>query len=287
MKTALMRAFGCAIFSSTTLFGSPTALAHKTVAFYSGPTPPLEDMAGIDMVVLEPDHVAQPEETLQLAKKRHQSLFAYVSIGEINVTRSHFALVPQQALRAENENWGSWILDQTSPLWRDFFLTSIIEPLWRQGWRGFFLDTLDSYRLFSKTDAERERQRQALVETIKALKARHPDALLIFNRGFELLPDVFQFVHAVAAESLYRGYDAAKKQYSQVTPSDRAWLAAQLANVRDQYRLPAIAIDYVSPTGPHTCIETMNTASLIRAAGFIPWVTDVTLNSLVQLRCQS
>jgi uncharacterized protein (TIGR01370 family) len=284
-----MTVFGWAIFSSTPLLGSATAQANadKTVAFYYGPTPPLEDMAGIDMVVLEPDHVAQPEEALQLARKRRQSLFAYVSIGEINVTRNYFALVPQEALRTENKNWGSWIVDQTSPLWREFLLTSIIEPLWRQGWRGFFLDTLDSYRLFSKTDAERERQRLALVETIKYLKARHPDAMLIFNRGFELLPDVSQFVHAVAAESLYRGYDAAKKEYSPVAPSDRAWLAAQLANARDRYRLPAIAIDYVSPTGPHTCVETMNTASLIRAAGFIPWVTDVTLNSLVQLRCQS
>ncbi|NIA56200.1 hypothetical protein HAV22_21445 [Massilia sp. TW-1] len=284
-----MTVFGCAIFGGSTLLDRATAHgnAEKTVAFYYGPTPPLEDMVGIDMVILEPDHVARPEVALQLAAKRRQALFAYVSIGEINVTRNYFAQVPRQTLRTENKNWGSWIVDQTSPLWREFLLTSIIEPLWRQGWRGFFLDTLDSYQLFAKTDLERERQRQALVETIKYLKARHPDANLIFNRGFELLPDVSQFVHAVAAESLYRGYDAVKGQYGQVTPSDRAWLTAQLANARDRYGLPAIAIDYVSPTGPDTCAETMNTASLIRAAGFIPWVTDVTLNSLVQLRCPS
>ena len=43
------------------------------------------------------------------------------------------------------------------------------------------------------------------------------------------------------------GYDAARKQYSQVIPFNRDWLTAQLANVRDRYRSPAIAIDYQCP----------------------------------------
>lgn len=189
MRTILMTVFGCAIFSSTPLPGSATALAnaHETVAFSYDPIPPLVDMAGINMVVLEPDHVAQSEEALRHAKKRRQALFAYVEIGEIIATRNYFALAAQQTLRTENKNRGSWTVDQTSPLRRE---------------------------------------------------------------SIELLPDMSQFAHAVATESVYRGYYAARKQrkqYSQVTPSYGDLLAAQQANALDWYRLPTIAINYQCP----------------------------------------
>ncbi|MGT2493986.1 hypothetical protein ACU4GD_34540 [Cupriavidus basilensis] len=40
-------------------------------------------------------------------------------------------------------------------------MDKVITPLWQRGFRGFFLDTLDSYQLVAKTDAERAARKQA------------------------------------------------------------------------------------------------------------------------------
>ncbi|MGT2493987.1 hypothetical protein ACU4GD_34545 [Cupriavidus basilensis] len=56
-----------------------------------------------------------------------------------------------------------------------------------------------------------------MVAVIRAIKARYPDARLIFNRGFEILPQVSQLAYAVAFESLYRGWDQAGKRYTEVS----------------------------------------------------------------------
>ena len=48
----------------------------------------------------------------------------------------------------------------------DFFTNQVITPLWQQGYRGFFLDTLDSYQLVAKTPEARARQEAGLIAAI-------------------------------------------------------------------------------------------------------------------------
>ena len=261
--------------------------APTSAAFYYAKNPPLVAMSGIDIVVVEPDHVFASRDVIRQSKSHRQNLFAYVSIGEVNASRPYYSDVPKEVIRKENAAWGSWVIDQNSVAWREFFLNTIIEPLWQKGWRGFFLDTLDSYQSFSNTDDERRLQTTALVETLKELKKRHPKAQLILNRGFELLPDVLELTYAIAAESLYKTFDAEKKQYGNVPEKDRDWLISQLKRVRTEYRLPVIVIDYVNPLMPEMCREVRETAARIRTDGFIPWVTDGAISTLVQLRCRS
>lgn len=281
-KLALTIAF---VFGST-----PTDAAMQTfttAAFYYANNPPFVAMSRIDVVVLEPDHVTDPREAVRQSKSRRQNLFAYVSVGEVNITRPYYASMPKEVLRKENTAWNSWAVDQNSPVWREFFLSTIIEPLWREGWRGFFLDTLDAYQSFAETDEERRLQTTALVDTIRAIKSRHPEAKIILNRGFELLPAVSKLTYAVAVESLYRTFDAGKNQYAMVPETDRAWLMDQLNRVRFEYRLPVIVIDYVDPLMPEVCQEVRETAARIRREGYVPWVTDGAIGTLMQIRCQS
>ena len=113
--------------------------------------------------------------------------------------------------------------------------------------REFFLDTLDSYHLISATPELRATQEAAMVSSLRAVRARFPGIRLVFNRGFEILPQVKDMVTAVAAESLYRGWDQGKKQYREVPANDREWLLGQLQTVRTAHGLPVIAIDYVAP----------------------------------------
>jgi peptidoglycan/xylan/chitin deacetylase (PgdA/CDA1 family) len=81
----------------------------------------------------------------------------------------------------------------------------------------------------------------------------------------------------VAAESLYRGWDAGLKRYVSVPEKDREWLLQQLLAIRERDRLPVLSIDYVAP---HDRDATRETARRIAQLGIIPWVSDAGLQTL-------
>ncbi|HEV2610354.1 MAG TPA: bifunctional glycoside hydrolase 114/ polysaccharide deacetylase family protein [Noviherbaspirillum sp.] len=273
----------CGVAAQPHASASAPSIASSTrpsVAFYYGDNPPLSDLQAFDIAVVEPAHVRNPRATARASADGGHELFAYVSLGEVQPSRPYYASLPKNVLRGDNAAWGSRVIDQAAPGWSDFFLNTIIAPLWEQGWRGFFLDTLDSYQLFATTDAERATQTAAMVGILREMKRRYPEARLIFNRGFELLPEVSSLVYAVAAESLYQGFDAGKNAYRPVPEQDREWLMGQMKTARDRYKLPVIAIDYVAPDSAASRELARSTAARIMADGFIPWVADGGLVSL-------
>ena len=247
------------------------------VAFYYGANPPFDELKAFDIAVVEPEHVPDPKAHRRDAAMGASELFAYVSFGEVERSRAYFKSIPPGILKGENQAWGSSVVDQTAPAWPTFLIERIVAPLWESGYRGFFLDTLDSYHLISATPQLRATQEAAMVATLRALRARFPGIRLIFNRGFEILPQVKDMVTAVAAESLYRGWDQGKKQYREVPASDREWLLGQLQTVRTDHGLPVIAIDYVAPAERELARET---AHRIIALGFTPWVANPELDML-------
>ena len=251
-----------------------------SVAFYYGINPPLADLQAFDIAVVEPAFVPDPMAHTRSAEQGTHSLFAYVSLGEVQPSRDYYRDLPSGSIRNENAAWGSKVIDQTTPGWPAFYIDRVIAPLWKQGWRGFFIDTLDSYQLFARTDRERQAQVNAMIEIITEIKRRYPQARLILNRGFELLPAIAPLTYAVAAESLYQGFDAGKQSYQGVPPADREWLLARLRTAHDQYHLPVISIEYVAPNQPNARVLARTTAQQVRANGFIPWVADGGLKSL-------
>ena len=255
------------------LFACGAAAAGPSIALYYGKQPPLDELAAFDIAVVEPAHVPDPA----AHASARAGLYAYVSVGEVHPTRAYASAIPQAWKIGENSTWGSILIDQAQAEWPRFFRERVIKPLWDAGYRGFFLDTLDSYQLAAKTDAERARQEAGLTALIQELKRAYPEARLIFNRGFEILPQTHQLAYAVAAESLFRGWDHAKKTYREVPEVDRRWLLAQLERARDDYRLPVLAIDYVAP-GERALARA--TADKIAALGFIPWVSNPELDML-------
>ena len=240
--------------------------------FY-GATPPWDELHAFDVVVVEPLHVPDPK----LFATDKTALFAYVSLGEVSQERAYLKDIPEAWKLGQNTDWKSIVLDQSRPGWPAFFVEHVIKPLWDAGYRGFFVDTLDSYQRFATSDADKSTQEAGMVSVIRELKNRYPQAKLIFNRGFEILPKVHRDVYAVAAESLFQGWDAAQQKYRPVPAADREWLLGQLNRVRQEYGLPVLAIDYVSPEQRELARET---AAKIRAMGFIPWVTNPALDML-------
>lgn len=255
------------------LAASATVAGQPGIALFYGANPPWDELRAFDVVVVEPQHVPDP--------KAHAhdktELFAYVSVGEADAGRPYLKAIPDAWKSGRNPGWGSVVLDQAQPEWPGFFAERVIKPLWDAGYRGFFLDTLDSYQLLATTEAERARQEAGLVAVIRELKRRYPDARLIFNRGFEILPQVHGAAFAVAAESLFQGWSPVGKAYRPVPDADRDWLLGQLNRVKQEYGLPVLAIDYVPP-GKRDLARA--TAARIRELGFIPWVANPGLDML-------
>ncbi|HEU4620703.1 MAG TPA: endo alpha-1,4 polygalactosaminidase, partial [Burkholderiaceae bacterium] len=250
--------------------------ALRDVALFYGEQPPLDELRVFDVVVVDPDHDVDPRAYSRRNGDRSR-LYAYVSVGEANPARGYFQAMKPQWFAASNPAFGTRVIDQTAPGWNEFFLDRIVAPLVERGFQGLFLDTLDSYQLLAKTDTQRAEQERAMVGLIRALRARYPELRLIFNRGFEILPEVAEHVQAVAAESLMRGWNPVTNTYRPVPETDRAWLRAKLAEAAKLTGRPSIAIDYVAPEDR---VLARDTAKQIVAAGFIPWVTNASLNQL-------
>jgi hypothetical protein len=241
------------------------AAAHDVALFY-GAEPPWDALRTYDVVVVEPAHGMDPR---SVATKSH--VFAYLSVGEVEFHRPYAKDIPEGAVAGKNDAWRSHVIDQTHPEWPRFFLERIVAPLWDAGFRGFFLDTLDSFHLIAKTEEARERQMSSLIALVRSLRVRFPEARLIFNRGFEVLPQLHTEAYAVAAESIFRGWNQQEGKYVEVAEADRAWLLERLKRVREEYKLSVIAIDYVPP-GERELARA--TARKIAALGFAPWVTN-------------
>ena len=244
--------------------------APFSIAFHYGSTLPADGLRAHDIVVVEPDHGHAPG-----ALGPDTELFAYVSVGEVHPQRAYLADVPAALKRGTNADWGSVVIDVSQPVWAEFMAERIVGPLWQRGYRGFFLDTLDAYRLLNDVDpAAAQRGLEQLVHT---LVKRYPGIRLIFNRGFELLPAVHSDVFAVAAESVHRGWRAGQSRYVAVPEADRRWLLDRFDEVRQRYSLPVIGIDYLPATALD---EARALARTMLAEDIIPWIAEPSLTTL-------
>ena len=248
--------------------------APFSIALHYGNDPPLAALRAFDIVVVDPDHLVPAGRSIDAADAG--SLYAYVSIGEAGPGRAWGEHLPAAMVAGRNEVWNSRIIDQAHPDWPAFFVDRVVAPLWARGFRGFFLDTMDSWHAIATDDSARARQQAGLVATLRLLKARFPDAQLIANRGFEVLPQIHGLLRAVAAESLYGRWNAHTQTFEPVPEADRRWLLDRFDEVR-ALGLPTIAIDYAPPGDRE---RTRELARRIAAHGVVPYVTDGTLTSI-------
>ncbi len=238
------------------------AVAAPSIAFYYGQHPPLHTLEAFHWTVVQPYPGFHPT---RFDNHNHRA-FAYASIGEV---APHTAM-PAGCRLGTDTVWHQDIVNEARRACRVYTIHTVIDPLWARGYRGFFLDTLDAYRLAVAGSPARAAQRAGLVRLIRDIKARHPTARLILNRGFTLLPAIHTLVTAVAAESLFDGWNPQTGRYSRVPDNTRQALLKKLAAVR-RYGLPTIAIDYLPARAR---AQAWQDAQRIMALGITPWVTN-------------
>ena len=251
---------------------SANPLEGRSAAFYYGPKPPVDVLSQFDRLIVEADNITANE--LDSLKADGARVYAYLSVGEIGPDRSYSSSIDPSWVLGTNEAWGSKVLDLTNPTVRSFLLQQV-STLHGAGYQGLFLDTMDSFNLYAKTDAQRAEQSQGLTMFIREMASRYPDIQLIANRGFEVLDNVSEHFEAVVAESLYAGWDNSKQAYVQVPAGDREWLLGKLEHVKNTLGLDVIVIDYLPPSQRPTA---RTVAEKIAEHGYIPWVTNPSLD---------
>lgn len=278
------------------VFGVPPAGAQPTsakagpaTAFYYGPKPPRELLHHYDRLVVDPDHVPSPEAYIApvslgasaagpkaVAPSPRAKLFAYVSVGEVHPSRPWRKDVPPKLVVGKNGAWGSELVDVGDPAWAAFLLEKVFEPLWKAGYRGFFLDTLDSHLLAAKDEPGRLRMRAGLVALVTELKKRHPEARLLANRGFEVLDAIGGLVEGLVVESLFATH-VAGKGYAPVDPSETTALRARIDAAKKKHGFSVVVIDYWDPRDKD---GRRGAAKRIVDAGYEPWIATPTLDDV-------
>lgn len=249
---------------------SPVAVAWHSVAFYYGVTPPQLELCQYDWVVVDPASSFDPHDYCSTLS----TPIAYVSVGEVASNVSYEKSIPAAWVLGYNKAWNNnKIIDQTQRGWHKLFIQRLIEPLWQKGYRGFFLDTLDSYFLANLTPQQQQQQIDGMVLLIQAIKAAHPEAQIILNRGFQLLPKVHSNIDAVVIESIYAAWNQASGQYEKTSDQEHAMLLNEIERIKALH-IPIIGIDYLPPARKN---EAALCASNIAKLGIIPWITDKTL----------
>ena len=189
------------------------ALSQPSIAFFYGKSPPILQLCMYNIVVVDPYSNFNPEDCKPMGEA-----IAYVSVGEVAQGVPYEKNIPSAWVIGNNVAWNNnKVIDQTQKDWQTFFINQLIDPLWKKGYRGFFLDTLDSYILAVHDPKLQQLQINSIVSLIKQIKNRYPDAKIILNRGFQLLPGVQSQVDYVVIESLYSAWNQEKRIY-EITP---------------------------------------------------------------------
>ena len=262
--------FICALFILLSLATASYAKvsSHKSTAVYYGPNLPTDILSQYSRIIVEADNV-KPHELDEL-RANGGGVFAYLSIGEVSPTRKWFSKIQPEWVLGNNRVWDSKVMDLGSAGWQDFVLGTVIDPLWEAGYRGLFIDTMDSFKLFANSDSQRKQQTKALSALLQKIHQRYPDMRFIANRGFEVLPSIGHLLEAVAAESLFASWDNGLKVYRETDSDDQEWLLKELHKIKKQLPVDIIIIDYMEP-GKRDAAQKV--ANRITREGFIPWVS--------------
>ena len=262
----LKRFFIFIVLLSQFLYGS---IYDKSAIVYYGDDISYPTVGLHDYIIVQPEHINTDLHGFKLYKDK---MYAYVSIGEIDKTIKEYKDIDKSWIVAQNKAWSSDVLDIKNVNYLKFLFKEMIEPRFKQGFKNFFFDTLDSYQLYSKTPQERKNNEEALAIFINEFHHRYPDAKLIINRGFEIIDKIHNSINAVLFESYYKGIGGKKLAYQNVSDDDRKWLDTHLDKIKS-YGLDVISVEYMDEKSLYTQ-KADHIINKIKRKGMIPYISN-------------
>jgi uncharacterized protein (TIGR01370 family) len=272
-----MRLASSAVLVLSLLFPGDAAQL-RWVCYYSD-TAPTAAFDPFELLVLDSDSHPQ----LQPLSDRKKKLIGYLSVGEIENTRSHFSAAQADGiLLEENKNWkGAFLIDVRDPRWTKQVVEHLIPEILGRGFTGVFLDTVDNAPYLEQTDPVHYKgMAAAMVRLIKAVRRQFPRIQIIMNRGFDILPDVAGDIDMVLGESMFTNYDLTAKKHRLAQPTEYRAQVELLKQVRQRNpRLTILTLDYWDPADRQGVARIYREQ---RANGFAPYVATIGLDRIVK-----
>lgn len=238
-----------------------------------------EDLAGYDLLILDPDR----HPPLNRLAERGKMLIGYLSLGEVERSRSYYAAVKTDGLLLDsNPRWpDSNFVDLRDDRWSRRVVEDIVPSILRKGFNGIFIDTLDDAAfLEAKSPRLYAGMRDAAAHLVNRLRLNYPQMTIIMNRGYDLLPQVEQDVDMVMAESLYSGWDFAKKVSYRIPDAEyNNELSILKSAIERQPKLKILTLDYGDPQDKAGLAKIYQAE---RANGFLPYVATIGLDQVVK-----
>ena len=209
-----------------------------------------------DLGIVQPNTLSIP--ALKKLVSSGKRLVAYITVGESDGPSLG---LPKEWVLGTNENWGSKFVDANQIGWQDRVLERATDIM-SFGFSGFFLDTLDTVDLFPKT-------KLGMIRIVERLREKFPNAVIVQNRGFAVLPETQKLIDAVMFEDYSTSYNFETQKYLSSDGDISAVLPVLKTGVK------VLALDYADD--PKLRRRAIDRA---KAAGFLPFVTNISLNTL-------
>lgn len=236
-----------------------------------------------DAVIIETK--SQTPESVAAIRKDGTLAIGYISAGEDDQLRKGDGKGPGGFDSAyfdrnnddkpdKNEIWSSYFTNAATESWINHFLGKAKQMKEEYGVDGFFLDTVETFTLYTEN-------RKSMVELIRKLREQNPDSIIVINRGWDLLADLDEVVDGLMYESFTLSYDFGTQSYVRMRPSalDEGRMIHErfLKPAQDKHGLVVLALDYAAdPDAPGM------QDSVDRAVSFdmIPEVTTIYLDHI-------
>lgn len=208
---------------------------------YYGPALGEKELKKVELAILDPDAV-----TPSSFKNSKTSFIGYISVGEAEAGRYYWPMVSEAKFLVEkNPVWGSWLVDVRSSEWRSLLLETVIPNIFAKGYKGLFLDTVDTAAYLEEKDPQKFRgSREAMTAFVKELRRRWPDKKIFPNNGLELLESYGALIDGVVVEDLYTRYNFEKKLSEPTPPAETEEKEKILDAFRIKFKKPVLNILY-------------------------------------------
>lgn len=233
-----------------------------------------------NMAILDPNAKVD----MLLLKDQRKSLYAYLSVGEVNSNRWYFEKLRKSNLLFDKESkvWkGSYKIDVRSKVWQAFVISTIIPSILHKGYTGIFLDTVDTPIEMERGNPEKNKgMKKAVINLIKAIRYHYPYIKIIMNRGYTIIPDVVKSLDGILGESLYTTYDFEQKIYKPVELELYQKRLSLLQGVKKRNpRVVIYSLDYWDEQDIKKIKQIYETEV---KNGFIPYVSTISLDKVLK-----
>ena len=235
-----------------------------------------EEMLEYDVAIITNNVGA---EGLQKLKDAGVWTIRYISFGEDNPLRTGDGLGPggfcsyylydEEDKPIPNGDWGSYYTDPGSPAWREFLFEDI-QSVVDDGYDGIFIDTVDSVDRFPETFND-------MCDLIRTVDEKWPDLKLVLNRGFTVIPTVYESLDGVMFELFSTAYDLNTFEYDMLEEDsaqfayNRQWGVSIVNAVRQKKYFPVFGLEYYPLDGAEVIKQAIY--DLDWEFDFIPYLT--------------